>query len=686
MSKLITAKVLSERKYGDKDRVKIVVPSRVSTEVYDNDGIDPNNENNDYTQEAMVACNNNLSKDDLVWISYLDEDKTQPVIVSPYWGKTDSDNFNENPGKDPSDPNTDLLECGVKLADLGVVIMSYGEATQPISKLNQDDIKGMIKDEFYAMCDGKTAIGIRQWTDGSDSNRATKAYKYIYEETKDRAKKLGGTGKLSRDSVNTVKKVISSEDGREAQYNYALNDDPTEPISKLIDSIVKQGIKDNACILYFMDICNQYGAGMENKNRKKFIKAYKDLSKKNLKNFHNKMMSMDPGTYASRRKNTYKNVKMMQDAGWLKGKAGNLENVFDNGDGANEKTGWVFPISDKDGKFKLDQKWRYKDGVRFAHKDGKSEGKKAISMYKGKVKKVEVVGQSYTIGVELRTKNSNEKQYVEYHSLYSKSVKEGDNLNKNDTIGTLNSNGLLLKVHKNKSKSSKYVNPEEYVGSNVIFGGSGGFGGNVDKFTWYWQYSGGAVYAKAPKGYGSWVGNTSAAACGIFSVSMQWTSYSGNQKAYNPRKISNNSGTGLGQKWGAFVKSGGQQGALVQGGVANATNKHKKELGCTCKYHSGSPSLATIKKVASKGGTLLCHLAKGGGFGSFSTSEGHYFNIIGVTKNGKLIPADPATWKNAWYKLRDARKSGEQKGGSHGVDIKTMHGVTYYYTFYPYKG
>ncbi len=677
MSKLITAKVLSERKYGDKDKVKIIVPSRVSPEIYDNDGIDPNNENNDYTQEAMVACNNNLAKDDLVWISYLDKDKTQPVIVSPYWGKTDSDNFNENPGKDPSDPNTDLLECGVKLADLGVVIMSYGEATQPISKLNQDDIKGMIKDEFYAMCDGKTAIGIRQWTDGSDSNRATKAYKYIYEETKDRAKKLGGTGKLSRDSVNTVKKVISSEDGREAQYNYALNDDPTEPISKLIDSIVKQGIKDNACILYFMDICNQYGAGMENKNRKKFIKAYKDLSKKNLKNFHNKMMSMDPGTYASRRKNTYKNVKMMQDAGWLKGKAGNLENVFDNDDGANEKTGWVFPISDKDGKFKLDQKWRYKDGVRFAHKDGKSEGKKAVAMYKGKVKKVEVVGQSYTIGVELRTKNSNEKHYVEYHSLYSKSVKEGDNLNKNDTIGTLNSNGLLIKVHKNKSKSSSYVNPEEYIGSNVVFGGGGGFGGNPDKFIWYYQWIGGYYYKH---NYGSAIGNNSQAACGIFSLAMAWTNFSGNYKSYIPTKMSNGKGTGIAQKWGAIARDGNLRGNN-DSGISKATNSHKKQLGCTAKYYGKGLSVKKVKSVLNKGGILLCRIGEGTlGY------QGHFLDITGMTKSGKLILADPGKKSTAYYKYKDAGGKGSVKGTSHGVSTDWLSRVTYYYTFLPYKG
>ena len=675
MSKLITAKVLSERKYGDKDKVKIVVPSRVSPEVYDNDGIDPNDEKNDYTQMAMVACNNNLAKDDLVWISYLDIDKTQPVIVSPYWGKTSSDNFDTNAGTDPNDPSQGGSGFDFTLADLAVVITAYGECTQPLTKkLDPNDIQGLIKDSFYASYgpqDGKS-IGIRQWTGAY--GRAQKVYKYVYDKSPTKAKKLGSSGKIS-DSANVIKKTMSSSFGKEGQYEFARDKDPTEPLSKLVKSCVKEGIKDNACILYFIDICNQYGASMDNKNRKSFIAAYKKLGTKNLKNFHNKMMSMDPGKYSNRRKYTYQNVKKMKDAGWLEGSAGNLTNVSKI-DTTNNKTGWIYPILDPKGEFKIFKKWNHNNGILLSHEKGKSEGKKAVSMYKGKVKNIKTVGSSYTVEIEMRTK-TNAKHYVEYCSLDTHSVEKGDSVSKNTEIGKLKSNGLHLKVHYDKTKGSKYIDPTELIGLNISGIGSG-FGGDPGKFIWYYQMNGGKYFNH---NYGGSIagGKNASEACGIFSVAMIWTSFSGDKKSYVPSKMTNGKGTGIAQKWGAFGKSG----LFSQGGFVTATNKHKSKLRCRASgQKSGMPSLKTIKSVVGKGGVILC--CAHGYYGDNFYTTGHYFVITGLTKNNKMILADPGWKGRAYYKYTDP---GGVKGTNRGASVKFKHGgngnPNYYYNIYP---
>lgn len=685
MDRLITAKVLGERKYGDKDKVKIVVASRCSVEAYDNDGIDPNTQE-DFTQEAIVACNNNLAKDDLVWISYIDEDKTQPIIISPYWGKTSSDTFGENAGEDPSDPTSDLLECGVTLADLAAVIVTYGEKSgtrygETIKKLNKN-VKKMVKDSWYAdagPADGKS-ICLRQWT--GDSGRAQPVYKVLWKASGQKQ----GTGVLSKDSLSTIRKVISTSGAREAQWEICttgkyngkkVGHEVGQSFSDYIKQGIKGGIKDNACLLYYCDMKNQTPA-----RGKKMEAGYKKGMK--LKEFYQKVcLPIDSAANVpcpARRKAVYQNIKMMEDAGWLKGKAGNLTNVFNNGDGANETTGWVYPVSDSDGKFKVSKKWKYNNGIMLSHKNGKSEGKKAIAMYKGTVKKVETKGQSYTIGIEFRTK-TNAKHYVEYCALNHKSVSKGDTVKKNSTIGTLNSGGLLIKVHKTKSAKSEYVNPSDYIGDNV-FGSGGGFGGNYKKFTWYYQSHG--YYWKPKNGYGSWVGNTSAAGCGIFSLAMNWTSFSGDKKSYIPPKISNNSGTGIGQKWGAIVAHGGLQGAISRQGVANATNKHKKTLKCTCKLHSGHPSLKTIKSVVSKGGTVMCCIH--GSYGNGFTTSGHYFNITGLTKNNKMILADPGWATRTHYVYKDANGKGKSKGTIKGAKVAFSGSGDYYFTFLPYKG
>lgn len=476
---LIPAKVLGERDYGDKDKVKIIIPSRCTPEQFEK-------EDEDATQMAVVACNNKLGKDSWVWVSYLDDAKTQPVIIRVFWGKTEYDTMNFG-GGNPNNTNSNQLACGISLDELAVDVVASAERNYKWSSLNK-----RIEEEAYAQenPDNKNrALGIRQW----NGSRAKSVLNYVYKQDPEQSKKIAGkydsqvkaydgVKNISKEVSSRISKILSTSYGKEAQRTCARTGkgDSGYGLSKLIDYGIKRGIKNNASLLLFCDLCNGYGTKAQwdlmakyGKGDTSFKQFYEDLKSKNPKvpGVYGPMDS-SPYNYKYRRKLVYHNIKMMEDAGWLEGSAGNLTNVS-NSSNENSKTGWGYPISDNNGDFKVTGKWKTSNGIKLNHKSNKADGKDAIAMYKGKVKSVDKSNSSINVNIEFRTK-TDAKHYVEYVGLKSSSLTKGESVTKGATVGKLSSSGLIIRVHKTKNKGSDYVNPTDYIGDNSVESVGGG--------------------------------------------------------------------------------------------------------------------------------------------------------------------------------------------------------------------
>ncbi len=470
----IPAKCLEERDCGDKQKVKIIVSTRCSPEIYDNDGIDPVTQE-DFTQMAVVGCNNKLGKGSMVWISYLDDNDSQPIIIRVFHGKTDFDTFNFGDSTGPNsndDPNALQLECGLSLADLAVDVVASGELNYEWSSLDN-----RIKSECFTYAKSKS-LGLRHW----NGSRAKSVLNYVYKQDKEQSKKIAdkynkqvkaydGKSKVNDEVLSKISRILSTSYGQEAQRKCARTGegDTGTSLGEIIQYGSKQGITNNASLLLFVEMCNDYTGKKDQwnklaeygKGKVSFTDYYNTLKDKNpkVKGCKGPMESKEDKV---KRKSVYHNIKMMEDAGWLKGKSGNLSNVT-NASSSNETTGWLYPVSDKNEEFKITGKWKTSNGIKIT--SSKSEGKIAAAVYTGTVKKIETKGQTVNVYIQFRTKD-NKKHYVEYIGLQKSDVAKGENVSKGASIGKLTSNGLIFRVHKTNSKDSAYVNPNDYIGSN----------------------------------------------------------------------------------------------------------------------------------------------------------------------------------------------------------------------------
>ena len=479
----IPAKCLEERDYGDRQKVKIIVPTRCSPEVYDNDGIDPVTQE-DFTQMAVVGCNNKLGKGSMVWISYLDDNDSQPIIIRVFHGKTDFDTFGSGSSTGPNDnddPNAIQLECGISLAELAVDVVASAERNYKWTSLNK-----RIEEEAYTQVNPDNinqALGIRQW----NGSRAKSVFNYIYNQDKEQSKKIAGkynkqvlayNGKTKPSNVvaEKMKRILGTSYGKEAQRQCARTGegDTGYGLGKLLQYGSKKGITNNASLLFFAELCNGYGTKKQwdlmakyGKGDKSFKDFYNDLKSKNPKVSGVKgPMDSKPYNYLGRRKIVYHNIKMLEDAGWLKGKSGNLSNIT-NASSANNDTGWLYPVSDKNEEFKISGKWKTNNGIKITHKNNKSEGKLAVAVYKGTVKKINKNKSTFDVHILFNTKG-NKKHYVEYIGLQNVSVVKGESIYKGAKIGQLTSSGLLFRTRKTDNKSSTYINPTDLIGSNKL--------------------------------------------------------------------------------------------------------------------------------------------------------------------------------------------------------------------------
>lgn len=640
---MIKAAVISTQDPKNIGRVQIAVPSRLTASQYDlvlnESNIEDDNELCFWAQSISTS---NLNKGDIVWVDTegIDESGNNNfVIISKLFGDTDERNGSfslEYTGNYPEDTNsTSIMLDGSTLAEIGYNLTKKHESGGDYAAINPND-------------NGAISIGLIQW----HAERAYDIIKGIADEDYNVFKSRGGERLNNGQGLNG---------GRGAWHNYTvvrdgeefrilqniLNSDASKKVQDrqkiidyqgYIDLGKSKGITDNATLLYFADMCNQYGNGRAVSKLNAITKPY------TLDKLHNYVISHESDSKVRDRRNAiYEDIKEVERQGKLNPSVGSF-NASIGTYGVNSTTGWIFPIKDTSkGKIRTGNtfdKSKKSYGITFTQDSIK--GMNVLSLYTGTVKDVGYnVKYGNYITVVTRAKN-NKKYYVTYGCLLDNSIKVqiGDKIKTSKVIarvgqfsGISNKPGLYLEVRNTKDGSNypeSCVNPLELIGENTATDCRV----KKDRSNFQWYYQMGYWYNHR---FGPLTGGE---ACGICSLAMIMTSYSG--KNYNPDAAFQYGCThGLMSSSTGYVKTAD----LYQGFNNNQNEFHLKAEYIPNVWNNNGWN--RVKEACDKGGCALINVnTKNGipsGHGSLALNHyaEHYMVLTHITDGNRAHVADP---------------------------------------------
>lgn len=228
---------------------------------------------------------------DIVWVTFEGGDVRKPICVGIVGAKVQ---------------DSKTLSGGCQnLAELVASLLSMNEGSY--TSINWND-------------NGATSIGKAQW----NANRCRNMLMRIRQENQDGfdsiLSKYGASDFLNSLSKNVswnkfligqtaprgraTKEILGTDASKKAQDAQIIED-----VNVYIDHAKSYGITDNAAIMYYCDVENQWGDD-----------GAADLGRNggnSLESMHKYAMSHKYGQYASRRNNTYNKIKQMEEAGKL---------------------------------------------------------------------------------------------------------------------------------------------------------------------------------------------------------------------------------------------------------------------------------------------------------------------------------------------------------------------------------
>ena len=308
---------------NSENRVQIYIPS-LSPELKDTyeSYISNNNKSSDSNFNKFPWAKTlvkDLKNGDAIYGNYIDNDYSQPIILG------------QDGGVSTSDQSADASINGISgdVLSLAMPIILHNEVGISVSNY-PDGISASQYENVNPNDNGALSVGLIQW----HANRAFDIlYKIISEHniSVNTSTSLGSdlskakshnsirgifgynTKKLyNKNEYNLAKSILSQ--GHDTQLKYASQDTQNS-----LDRLNKSGLTNIGCIIFLLDIMNQYGSGISSK----YINKAVEICKNNTNTysatveFANYWNNAHSNAYLNRRKTTLNYIKQLNDQGKL---------------------------------------------------------------------------------------------------------------------------------------------------------------------------------------------------------------------------------------------------------------------------------------------------------------------------------------------------------------------------------